>query len=123
MTKSASRRARRAAAQVPPDPKLERRRVAFVFGLTLLLGALAAFLVQPKSQPRASQFQLIDTTGGDNARGFELPDQNGVMRTLKDFKGEVVMVFFGFMHCPATMTEIVRAKKLMGVDGGKLRAC
>ncbi|WP_454909640.1 SCO family protein [Variovorax gossypii] len=82
-------------------------------------------LVQSKSQQRTNQFQLIDITGAGYARDFQLPDQNGVVRSLKDFKGEVVVVFFGFAQCPdvcpTTMTELAQAKKLMGTQGTRLR--
>ncbi|QFZ81926.1 hypothetical protein GFK26_03705 [Variovorax paradoxus] len=94
MTTSASRRARRSVA-APDDKKLERRRIALVFCISMLLGVPAAILVPSKSQQRTSQFQLIDITGAGYARDLQLPDQNSAVRSLKDFKGEVVVVFFG----------------------------
>lgn len=124
MTTSASRRARRSVA-ASDDTKLERRRIALVFGISTLLGVPAAILVQSKSQQRTRQFQLIDITGAGYARDFQLPDQNGAVRSLKDFKGEVVVVFFGFAQCPdvcpTTMTELAQAKKLMDTQGARLR--
>ncbi len=125
MTGSASRRQRRKLVAAQADSKLERRRVALVFGIFLLVGVPAAVLVQWKIQQRPKPFRLIDVSGADYARGFQLPDQNGVVRGLQDFKGEVVSVFFGFTQCPdvcpATMAELVQAKKLMGPQGAKLR--
>jgi protein SCO1/2 len=47
------------------------------------------------------------------------------VRTLKDFSGKVVVVFFGFTQCPdvcpTALQEIAEAKQLMGEDGGKLQ--
>ncbi|OOG36779.1 SCO family protein [Polaromonas sp. A23] len=68
----------------------------------------------------------MDITGAGYAGDFLLPDHNGVTRSLKDFNGEVAVVFFGFTQCPdvcpTTLTEIVQAKKLMGPDGARLKA-
>jgi protein SCO1/2 len=47
------------------------------------------------------------------------------VRTLKDFKGQAVVVFFGFTQCPdvcpTALQEIAQAKQLLGADGAKLR--
>ena len=50
--------------------------------------------------PDKPQFKSIDLTGADYAQGFSLADHNGQLRTLKDFAGKVVVVFFGFTQCP-----------------------
>jgi protein SCO1/2 len=46
------------------------------------------------------------------------------MRTLADFKGKVVVVFFGFTQCPdvcpTTMSELALIKRELGPDGGKV---
>ena len=65
-------------------------------------------------------------TGADYAKGFSLSDQNGKLRTLQDFTGKVVVVFFGFTQCPdvcpTAMAELAEVKKLLGPDGDKLQA-
>lgn len=108
------------------EAKVQRRRIALVLGASVLLGVPAAILVQPKSKPGATVFKLIDITGAGYARDFLLPDQDGLVRSLRDFKGDVSVVFFGFTQCPdvcpTTLTEIAKAKKLMGPDGARLRA-
>nr|WP_255429177.1 SCO family protein [Ramlibacter albus] len=72
------------------------------------------------------QFKSVDLTGADYAKDFQLPDVNGQVRSLKDFKGKAVVLFFGYTQCPdvcpTTMTEIAQAKKLLGVDGDKVQA-
>jgi protein SCO1 len=72
------------------------------------------------------QFKSIDLTGADYAKGFALTDHNGKPRTLQDFAGKVVVVFFGFTQCPdvcpASMAELAEVKKLLGPDGDKLQA-
>jgi protein SCO1/2 len=70
-------------------------------------------------------FKGVDITGADYAQGFSLSDQDGQLRTLKDFAGKTVVVFFGFTQCPdvcpTALQEIAQAKKLLGADGAKLQ--
>jgi protein SCO1/2 len=76
----------------------------------------------PEEKP---QFKSIDLTGADYAKDFALADQNGKLRTIKDFAGKVVIVFFGFTQCPdvcpTSMAELAQIKKAMGTDGDKLQ--
>ena len=53
-------------------------------------------------QPDKPQFKAIDITGADYAQGFQLTDFNGQPRSLADYKGKVVVVFFGFTQCPTS---------------------
>jgi protein SCO1/2 len=85
--------------------------------------SLTAFLVAcGENKP---QFSSVDLTGADYARDFSLPDQNGQVRSLKEFQGKVVVLFFGYTQCPdvcpTTMTELAQAKKMLGADGDKLQ--
>jgi protein SCO1/2 len=76
--------------------------------------------------PDKPQFKSIDLTGADYAQGFSLLDHNGQLRTVKDFAGKVVVVFFGFTQCPdvcpTSMAELAEVKLLLGPDGDKLQA-
>ena len=80
----------------------------------------------PGCAPDKPQFKSIDLTGADYAQGFSLTDHNGQVRTLKDFSGKIVVVFFGFTQCPdvcpTTMAELAQVKQLLGPDGDKLQA-
>jgi len=70
-------------------------------------------------------FRQIDLTGADYARGFSLPDVNGDTRTLKDFAGRVVVVFFGFVQCPdvcpTTLSEWQQVRQALGSDGERVQ--
>ena len=79
--------------------------------------------------PDKPQFKSIDLTGADYAKDFAkdgLADQNGKTRSIKDFAGKVVVVFFGFTQCPdvcpTSMAELAGIKKALGPDGDKLQA-
>jgi len=89
-----------------------------------LLSALALFALVA-CRPDKPTFNGIDITGADYAKGFTLTDHNGQSRSLNDFKGKVVVLFFGYTQCPdvcpTTMTELVEVKRLLGADGDKLQ--
>jgi protein SCO1/2 len=85
-----------------------------------LLPALCAVLLvgcEVSSQP---SFRSTDITGAELARDFALMDHNGEPRTLADFRGKVLAVFFGFAHCPdvcpATLAELAAALRKLGPD-------
>ena len=86
----------------------------------------AAGLLAACSPEEKLQFKSIDLTGADYAKDFSLPDQHGQVRTIKDFAGMVVVVFFGFTQCPdvcpTSMVELAQIKKTLGADGDKLQA-
>ena len=75
--------------------------------------------------PGKPQFHAIDITGAEYAKDFQLTDFDGKPRTLADFKGKAVVIFFGFTQCPdvcpTTMTELAQVKKLLGPDGDKVQ--
>lgn len=107
------------------SPQLLNRRTAAQW----LAGALAVTLttsVLTACSPDKLQFKSIDLTGADYAQGFSLADHNGQLRTLKDFSGKIVVVFFGYTQCPdvcpTTLAEMAQIKQLLGPDGDKLQA-
>ncbi len=91
---------------------------------SVLLSLAAAGLLSACSQNKP-QFSSIDMTGADYAKDFQLPDQDGKPRSLKDFQGKVVVLFFGYTQCPdvcpTTMTELAQVRKLLGPDGEKVQ--
>ena len=71
------------------------------------------------------QFKAVDITGADYAKDFQLTDHNGQVRSIKDFAGKVVVLFFGYTQCPdvcpTTMTELAEVRKALGADGDKVQ--
>lgn len=69
-------------------------------------------------------FKGIDITGAEYANALSLPDAQGRVRTLADFKGKVTLVFFGYAQCPdvcpTTMAELAEVKRRLGPDGDRL---
>ena len=99
---------------------LSRRRTL----LTSAAAALAAVALSACS-PDKLQFVSIDITGADYAKGFNLKDHHGVQRSLQDFKGKVVVVFFGFTQCPdvcpTALAELAEVKRKLGSQGDRLQ--
>jgi protein SCO1/2 len=96
-----------------------RRQALRVLAATPVACLLAA------CSPDAQKFKSIDITGADYAKGFALADHNGAQRTLADFKGKVVVVFFGFTQCPdvcpTALADLAEVKRLLGPQGDKLQ--
>ena len=94
-----------------------------IWARVLLLSFFTLFLVA--CSPDKPQFKSIDLTGADYAKDFAMPDQNGKTRSIKDFAGKVVVVFFGFTQCPdvcpTSMVELAGIKKALGKDADKLQ--
>ena len=94
---------------------------------TLAATALSAglLLVLPACSDKAASFVSIDITGADYARDFSLPDHNGQVRSMKDFAGKIVVVFFGYTQCPdvcpTSMAELAEIRKMLGADGARLQ--
>jgi protein SCO1/2 len=110
------------------DP-LFRRRSLIAAGAAIALSACdrASSPSTPPSgsatapAPAALGFAGIDITGAEYARELSLPDVDGRVRTLAEFKGKVVVVFFGYTQCPdvcpTTMVELAGVKKALGPAG------
>lgn len=96
---------------------LRSTAAALLAASSVLLGACS-----DSAQPG---FTSIDLTGADYAKDFALTDHDNKPRTLKDFQGKVVVMFFGYTQCPdvcpTSMTELVAVKKMLGADGDKLQ--
>jgi len=99
---------------------LLQRYAAALFVITGLL--LTAGCTE---KPEAPRFKLTDVTGASFGKDFALTDHNGQRRTLADFKGKVVTLFFGFTHCPdvcpTTLGEMAVVMKELGADAGRLQ--
>ncbi len=96
------------------------RRKALAVASAGFVFALGGCQPQP-----ALVFSGADVTGATFGRGLRLPDVDGKERSLADFKGKAVMVFFGFTQCPdvcpTALARAVEVKRLLGADGGRLQ--
>jgi len=93
-----------------------------IFRCCLSAALLAVALACTDAGP---QFRSTDITGVDYGKQLSLVDHNGVRRTLAEFRGKVVVLFFGFTQCPdvcpTTMAEVAQALKTLGEDAGRVQ--
>ena len=75
--------------------------------------------------PGKVSFKAVDITGAEYASKLQLLDPDGKPRTLADFTGKVVVVFFGYTQCPdvcpTTMAELAEVKRSLGPDGARVQ--
>lgn len=99
-----------------------RRRQVLSGVAGLAAGASGLLLTACKDKPA---FRGVDLTGVNYAQDFALTDHNGQARTLADFRGKVVVMFFGYTQCPdvcpTSMMELAQVKQMLGADGDKLQ--
>ena len=93
-----------------------RRVLSRLVVVSTLLAGSAALLAG--CGERAPQFKATDITGAQIGGDLALTDHTGKARRLSDFKGKVVVVFFGYTQCPdvcpTTMSEVAAAMKELG---------
>ena len=91
-----------------------------VFAFTWLALAVVAGCGQ-----KAVQFDGVDITGADYAHDFHLTDTDGTARSLADYRGKVVVLFFGYTQCPdvcpTTMSELKSVRQMLGADASRLQ--
>ncbi len=94
-----------------------------LFRSLLLLSVL--WLAACGQQDPAPKFRLTDVTGASFGKELALTDHNGKPRTLVDFRGKVVVLFFGFTHCPdvcpTTLAELALVAKELGGDADSMQ--
>lgn len=87
--------------------------------------ALCAALSLVACDGGGPKFRNVDITGADYAKGFALTDHTGKPRTLADFRGKVVIVFFGYTHCPdvcpTTLAELKQVMGKLGADADRVQ--
>lgn len=99
-----------------------RRRWLLLAAAATLLGACDGGAPGAAARP---SFKGVDITGAEYARSLALTDADGQPRTLAEFKGKVVVVFFGYTQCPdvcpSTMAELAEVKRSLGADGARVQ--
>jgi len=84
-----------------------------------LLAALAA------CTPEGPKFRSTDVTGADFGRTLALTGHDGKPRSLEDYRGKVVVLFFGYTHCPdvcpTTLADAAAALKKLGPDAARVQ--
>ncbi|MGH8707005.1 MAG: SCO family protein [Burkholderiales bacterium] len=106
------------------EPRTSRTLWFAVGAAALVLGAFAGYAVwRTSAQP--PKFNAVDVTGVPWGRELRLSDHSGQPRALSDFRGKVVMLFFGFTHCPdvcpTALATLAQARRLLGEDARRVQ--
>jgi len=87
--------------------------------LFVLAAALAA------CSPEGPKFRSTDITGAEWGRELALTAHDGKPRTLADFRGKAVVLFFGFTRCPdicpTTLVDMASVMKALGKDAERVQ--
>jgi protein SCO1 len=93
-------------------------RNLFLILLILLLSACG----EPEMP---SPYHAIDVSWQHAQADFQLTDFNGKPRSLLDFRGKVVVLFFGYTHCPevcpTTLADLAQVMRLLGKDADRVQ--
>ncbi len=89
--------------------------------LSIIICSLA-LLAACDSGPK---FKSTDITGAGYGQALDLPDTDGKVRRLSDFRGRAVVVFFGFTHCPdvcpTTLADLAAVMEKLGADSNRVQ--
>jgi protein SCO1/2 len=92
--------------------------------VAIVAAALLA-LVVGACDPEKPRFEASDVTGAAFGRDFQLTDHNGKPRTLADFRGKVVVMFFGYTQCPdvcpTTLSDLAATLQKLGPDATRVQ--
>lgn len=104
---------------------MDRRRVLRRLVAGGLLAPALAGAFTACSDKSDAKFHAVDISGASYGQGFKLVDDKGETRTLKDWRGDVVAVFFGYTHCPdvcpTTLAELAQVRRKLGTEADKFQ--
>jgi protein SCO1 len=93
------------------------RNLLYIF-LVVLLAACG-------EQKLPSPFQASDVSAKYAHADFHLNDATGKPVSLADFRGKVVVLFFGYTHCPqvcpTTLADLAQMMRLLGKDADRVQ--
>lgn len=102
-----------------------RRAAARTLWLALLTSLSILSGCKPTTDTAVPAFRGLDITGVNYGKDFRLTDADGRERSLTDFKGQAVMLYFGFVQCPdvcpTALARAVETRRLLGAAGQRLQ--
>jgi protein SCO1/2 len=99
---------------VPVAPARRAIALGFTAALCLGVGGLLTACEPRSGAAPSTAFKGIDITGAAYGRQLALTDMTGQPRTLADYRGQVLMLYFGFVQCPDVCpTALARASEVM----------
>lgn len=97
-------------------------------GVVVALAALAGLALggcDRLSSAGKPTFNGVDITGAQLGTDFRLMDHRGTPRSVGDFRGKAVVLFFGFTHCPdmcpTTLADLASVVRMLGPEGNRVQ--
>ena len=122
MVYAPSPRCRGAADRAAPGRRVPFTRRGWLACALAAPAALALPGCAPQEAPRS---RALDVSGASYATDFHLTDPQGHERSLADYRGKVVMLFFGFVQCPdvcpMALQRGAEVLRLLGDDGSRIQ--
>lgn len=98
-------------------------RAVSAIALCLVLAACGERADTP--QPQSHSFNGIDLSGVPWGRDFRLADTHGASRSIADYRGKVVLLYFGYLNCPdmcpTTLAQMAQVRARMGADRDRVQ--
>lgn len=87
---------------------------------------ILVFFISSCGEPKLpSPFRAAEVGAKLAGADFKLTDHYGKQRTLADFRGKVVLLFFGYTHCPdvcpTTMADLAQVMGKLGKDAERIQ--
>ena len=94
--------------------------------MRIFLSILLMMLLGGCNEPEIpSPYHAIDVSWQHAKADFQLTDFNGKPRSLLDFRGKVVVLFFGYTHCPevcpTTLADLAQVMRLLAKDAERVQ--
>lgn len=109
----------------PIGARVQTRVLRPIAALPLALVLLLIGCQRADEAASSAGFRGMDITGASYGRDFRLGDPDGRERTLADFRGKAVLLYFGFTQCPdvcpTALSRAAEVKRLLGPEGGRLQ--
>jgi len=111
------------------DPRAARWLIAAALGLGAIGLTTLWFLSAPPldwlSVAQKNRLHGRDVSGEHWDADFTLSDASGRQRTLRDFRGKIVLLFFGYTHCPdvcpTTLAKFAQVRRMVGPDADRVQ--
>lgn len=104
---------------------MTRRQIIIFSSIALALAATALVALTVMRPAPTAKFEAVDITGVGWETDFSMTDHAGRQRTLADFRGKAVAVFFGYTHCPDVcptgLAQLGEAVKRLGPDAERVQ--
>jgi protein SCO1/2 len=91
----------------------------------VIVGGAFVTLAALRPDPDAVRFESTDVSGVSWGRNFHLIGDDGTPRSLGDFRGKAVALYFGYTRCPdvcpTTLATLAQAARLLRDDAPRVK--